>query len=435
MGSVVFTSTYSGGGFASATFNLKVTFSETWDATNRRTGIKATAVQIQKVNNTSNFGSMTLRGYIRVNGSNLVSFGQGSASVTISISGGNYCSVSGFSSSTIYVNHDATGAASCTFATVQYGSITKIGAYYSSSYQLGVTAQSKSVTLTKRDAITYAVSYNANGHGTAPANQTKTHGTNLTLQPFIADQTEAGTTENFVVTGNANGGTWDGTDGSASRTPNIVWNQTYWNTNSAGTGTNYGSSATYTSNAALSLYAIWSSSVGSYTYTYTLPTGTPQKDEAAIVTFNANGGQTSKASESGTRAMTFEGWYTQAAGGTERTTNSQISSDETVWAHYSSGSGSYSSVTLPTIAECTKSGSNLLGWATSSSATVPQYLPGASYTPTGSIELFAVWEMSGSVHIDNGSSFDIYLIYIDNGVTWDQYIPYIDNGTTWDIYS
>jgi uncharacterized repeat protein (TIGR02543 family) len=33
----------------------------------------------------------------------------------------------------------------------------------------------------------YTVAYNANGYGTAPANQTKTHGSNLTLQPFIAD--------------------------------------------------------------------------------------------------------------------------------------------------------------------------------------------------------------------------------------------------------
>lgn len=435
MGSVVFTSTYSASGWASATFNMRVTFSETWNASTRRTAIKVTAVEIQKVNSSVNFGSMTLRGYITCQGSNIVSFGAGSSSVTITISGSGYCSVRGFSSETVYVTHADNGTASATFGAAQYGSLQIIGAFYSSSYQLGVKQQSKSVSLTTREAKTYSVTYNANGHGTAPANQTKSHGTNLTLQPFIADETEAGTTENFVVTGNANGGTWDGTDGSASRTLNVVWHQIYWNTNSDGTGTDYGSGATYTSNADLSLYAIWSSSVGSYTYTYTLPTGTPQKDETAIVTFNANGGQTLKASESSTRAMTFEGWYTQAEGGTERTTNSQISSDETVWAHYLSGSGSYPSVTLPTIAECTKSGSTLLGWATSSSATVPQYLPGSSYTPIGTIELFAVWEMSGSIHIDNGSSFDVYLIYIDNGTSWDQYVPYIDNGTSWDIYS
>lgn len=41
----------------------------------------------------------------------------------------------------------------------------------------------------------------------------------------------------------------------------------------------------------------------------------------------------------------------------------------------------------------------------------------------------------GLVSIDNGTSFDKYMIYIDNGTSWDRYLPYIDNGTSWDLYN
>ena len=83
----------------------------------------------------------------------------------------------------------------------------------------------------------------------------------------------------------------------------------------------------------------------------------------------------------------------------------------------------------------TKAGYRFLGWSTNSSATTPEYLPESSYTITENSILYAVWKAEGSVHIDNGASFDVYAIYIDNGTSWDQYVPYIDNGTSWDIYS
>lgn len=82
-----------------------------------------------------------------------------------------------------------------------------------------------------------------------------------------------------------------------------------------------------------------------------------------------------------------------------------------------------------------RSGYNFLGWATSSSATTPQYQPGDSYTINAALSLFAVWEMAGSVHIDDGTSFSLYTIRIDNGESFDQYVPYIDDGTSWHVYS
>ncbi len=433
MGSVVLSSTYSTSMTGSMTCNMRITFSETWNASTRKTTVKVTGVEIQKVNNSANWGSMTLRGYITCNGTTLVSFGQGSASVTISLSGSGYCSVRGFSSNTVTVSHNASGAASVSFATVQYGSLAVIGAFYNSKCQIGVKAQSKSVSLTNRGAITYAVSYNANGRGTAPSSQTKTYNVALTLRSFISASSETGTVTAFTITGNANGGSWNGSNGQATRRPIVSYHQTYWNTKSDGTGTNYDSGGSYTANAAVTLYAIWASSTA-YGYTYTLPTGTPSKNENAIVTFNANGGSTTKSSQLGSRPREFLGWFTAADGGTQRTTSSVVGADETVYAHYGSGSGDYSSVTLPTATQCTRSGYTLLGFSTSSSAIQATYAPGASYTPTAAITLYAVWKALGSVRISNGASFDTYLIYIDNGSGWDQYAPYIDSGSAWELY-
>ena len=82
----------------------------------------------------------------------------------------------------------------------------------------------------------YTVSYNANGGTDAPANQTKSGGVNLTLSNEIP--TRDGYT--FVK----------------------------WNTASDGSGTDYNPSATYTGNAALTLYAIWVASSSTIILSY-----------------------------------------------------------------------------------------------------------------------------------------------------------------------
>jgi hypothetical protein len=91
--------------------------------------------------------------------------------------------------------------------------------------------------------------------------------------------------------------------------------------------------------------------------------------------------------------MTFSGWYTSASGGTKRTTSSQVSASETVYAHYGEGTSAYPSVTLPTASQCTRTGYTLLGFATSATATSAAYSPGGSYTPTAGITLYAVWRI------------------------------------------
>jgi len=49
--------------------------------------------------------------------------------------------------------------------------------------------------------------------------------------------------------------------------------------------------------------------------------------------------------------------------------------------------------------------------------------------------MFAVWEISGVVYIDNGTSFEPYLAYIDNGTDWELYLMYVDDGENWNIIS
>lgn len=232
-----------------------------------------------------------------------------------------------------------------------FGSDTTYDKYYTGYHYTG---SSSAITVDGTETVyryfalnTWTVSYNANGHGTAPASQTKTYGTNLTLRSFISDQTGTGTKATYTITGNANGSSWSGSNGSASKTPNYTYSQTYWNTKSDGTGTNYSSGGTYSSNAAATMYARWSTST-TYSYTYTLPTGTPTKSQSRSVTFNANGGTGAPAAQSSSRAMTFNGWYTAASGGTKRTTSSQVSASETVYAQFGNGTANYPSITLST---------------------------------------------------------------------------------------
>lgn len=62
------------------------------------------------------------------------------------------------------------------------------------------------------------------------------------------------------------------------------------------------------------------------------------------------------------------------------------------------------------------------------------WVKGDEYT-ISDYTMYAVWEISGVVYIDNGTTFEPYLAYIDNGTDWELYLAYIDNGTDWNIIS
>lgn len=148
---------------------------------------------------------------------------------------------------------------------------------------------------------TYTVSYNANGGSGAPSSQTKTHGTDLTLSSTIP------TCAGHIFKG--------------------------WATSSTGSVA-YAAGATYTSNAAVTLYAIWEAEV------YT-------------ISFDANGGSGAPSSQTKTYGV---------------------------------------NITLsPTIP--TREGYEFIGWGASASSTAASYSAGGSFTGNADTVLYAIWSL------------------------------------------
>ena len=238
---------------------------------------------------------------------------------------------------------------------------------------------------------TYTISYAANGGTSTPSAQTKTYGTNLTIAAAIS---KTSTTANgYTVTFNANGGSVSPTSKTATDTTSYSF--AGWK--SSATGTTWAAGATnFSENNATTLTAQWTSSTskGSVaTPSATKSNGTSTR----TVTFNANGGSTTKSSQNSTATITYtsNGWYTATSGGTKRCNNGASytpSAAETVYAQWGSSTGTFSAVTLPTAAQCTKTNYDLLGWAASSTATTATWSPGASYTPDATKTIYAVWK-------------------------------------------
>jgi uncharacterized repeat protein (TIGR02543 family) len=250
---------------------------------------------------------------------------------------------------------------------------------------------------------TYTITYNPNGatSGTAPASQTKTHGVNLTLA------TNSG---NLFKTRYTFSG---------------------WNTNAAGTGTNYTAGATYTANSSATLFAKWNpippptnetatcSADGTrLTISWTPPTG-----------YNSINFRVSPSS-----SWTTSGWgdttlWAPNVTGTTRTVTVTPGTQYNWWVETHAGSSNYSSAvggvitctntnrytitfngngadggsmspmtnlvpgsspTLPAYG-FTRTGYTFTGWATSAGANA-SYADRAQYPNiTGNVTLFAKW--------------------------------------------
>ena len=116
---------------------------------------------------------------------------------------------------------------------------------------------------------TYTVTYDANGGSGAPSSQTKTHGTALTLSSTKPKKASI-SAGSYTVTLDVNGGICSSTYLSANRTTSYYFSK--WNTDASGTGDSYNSGGSYTKDAAVKLYAIYTSSTS--TDAVTLPTPT-----------------------------------------------------------------------------------------------------------------------------------------------------------------
>lgn len=161
-------------------------------------------------------------------------------------------------------------------------------------------------------AITYAVKYNANGGSGAPANQTKTYGKTLTLsstKPTRSSIDDNGTLTTYTFKG--------------------------WATSASSTSVAYAAGASYTANAAVTLYAVWSKTVSTSMF---------------YVSYNTNGGS-------------------------EVISQTKINGETLVLRN-----------TIPV-----KNGYSFVGWGLSADATTVSYSAGGNYTLDEDIILYAIW--------------------------------------------
>lgn len=170
----------------------------------------------------------------------------------------------------------------------------------STGYKNGTSTCSFAVTVPALPS--YKVSYNANGGSGAPGAQTKWYGTTLKLSSTKPTRT---------------GYTFQG-----------------WATSSGGSVA-YAAGANYTSNSAVTLYAVW-------------------KANTWTISYNANGGSGAPGAQTKTYGVTLK-----------------LSSTRPTRTNY-----------------------NFLGWATSSTATSAQYQPGGSFTTNATTTLYAVWKLA-----------------------------------------
>ena len=163
----------------------------------------------------------------------------------------------------------------------------------------GTKSASGSISVSAKTS--YKITYDANGGSGAPSQQTKWHGTNITLSSTKPTRT---------------GHTFKG-----------------WATSASGSIA-YASGASYTANAAVTLYAVWQA------VTYN-------------VTYNANGGSGAPGQQTKTYGVTLK-----------------------------------LSTTKPT-----RTNYNFKGWAKTATGAVA-YTAGANYTANAAITLYAVWELA-----------------------------------------
>ena len=271
---------------------------------------------------------------------------------------------------------------------------------------------------TETSAQSYTVTFNRNGGaGSAPAAQTVTAGSGITL-PSGDGLSKYG----YVFSG--------------------------WNTNAEGTGTSYDADSSYTPTGNITLYVKW---MEGYTVTFNrnAGSGTPP----AAMTASSGSSITLPPGDSISRnGYTFRGWNTNANGtGTnyEAGASYTVTENITLYAkwesvyiiifHANGGSGAApqqmivprgAAATLPDKGELSRAYANFGGWNANAEGTGTNYNANASFTPNSNITLYAKWNSDGAAYENvtgaankmawlqiNAQSGADYSIEIDNAET------------------
>ena len=233
----------------------------------------------------------------------------------------------------------------------------------------------------------YEISYDANGGTNAPSTQNKAHGTNLTLSTVIPSK-------QYSVTFDANGGSVD----IAAR--QIACKFLGWATSSAATTAAYQPGGTFTTNANTTLYAVWENSA------------------LGACPVPVRGG------------YVFDGWYTAENGGSLVSASTVLSSNMTVYAHWTvatygiyydaNGGNNAPAEQIKTHGQDLKlstsvpirEGYTFLGWAMDENPTEVQYQPGDIYSEDIGIMLVAVWEQAALSKLEIQSFPDKTTYYV-----------------------
>lgn len=233
----------------------------------------------------------------------------------------------------------------------------------------------------------------------------------------------ANTSTSGVITYNAstNGGTTTKSSENYSLSITHTFNGWYSGSTFIGKG-----GVSYTPTANVTLTGNWTNTT-SGSGTVVLPTASKANGTSSrTVTINANGGSSTITSRTSSATVTYTstGWWTQASGGSKVGNNGATITPSTApityYAQFSSSTGSYSAVTLPTAAQCTRTNHTLKGFSTNSTATTATYAPGASFTPSGNTTLYAVWEsLAGKLYIKkDGAWVEAKAVYTKVNGAW-----------------
>ena len=261
---------------------------------------------------------------------------------------------------------------------------------------------------------TYTITY-YDGDGSWFATQTETGGEYFTAyNRSYPSKTGSSSSSNFVITGNANGGSFPSgatTSITATKTTTITYNFSSWNTNTSGTGTTYYAGSSYIMpNSNLNLYPYFTTSSSSTVSNNALsrltsPNPPPGSTNTYTVTFNPQGGTVNISSQSVTATTTksFGGWMTSSTG------TSTVSSLDQAGTVYAKWINNYSNntITLPTP---TRSGYNFIGWSTSTNGTNLKGA-GASISISGNTTFYAFWaekeKSTGGIFIHDGNKWQL----------------------------
>lgn len=289
---------------------------------------------------------------------------------------------------------------------------------YSTDDQYVFQASSSDYTCTiSYSAVTYRVSYNANGGSGAPSSGQYEYNETCTVSSTVPKRNGSSSSTEFTITGNANGGD-SNTSVTASKTVSTSYTFLGWATSSGSSSVAYVGGSTFAVTGNVTLYAVWSSST-STTYSNNSLADLPQPTRGSVsadyvLTLKPNNGEensTINVSKSGT--YRFKSW-TDAAG-TELSMSKTYTSSTTVYATWSTTTADSTTVYLPTpekvkattgsyVVTLNPSGGNVsptsltanigtsylfMGWSTTNSVNNVVSNP---YTVTATTTLTAIWE-------------------------------------------